>query len=143
MKLPKKFFLNFSILVISLFTLLLSLEIFLRISGWGHPRIDTFDGVILKHKPYATWVNRKENKNIVRLNNLGFHDKNRQFKNRKYRILFLGDSFVEGVQVPTEALFTSILENKFEQKQQSIEVLNGGMSGTGTLLSLSFVGSLL
>jgi lysophospholipase L1-like esterase len=77
-------------------------------------------------------MNYNENKNLVETNNLGFHDRERQATNDNYRILVLGDSFVEGRQVRTESLFTSRLEKKLPSDGQKIEVINGGVPGTGT-----------
>jgi lysophospholipase L1-like esterase len=77
-------------------------------------------------------MNYNENKNLVETNNLGFHDRERQATNDNYRILFLGDSFVEGRQVKTDSLFTSRLEKKLTSDGQKIEVINGGVPGTGT-----------
>jgi lysophospholipase L1-like esterase len=77
-------------------------------------------------------MNYNENKNLVETNNLGFHDRERQATNDNYRILVLGDSFVEGRHVKTESLFTSRLEKKLTSDGQKIEVINGGVPGTGT-----------
>jgi hypothetical protein len=87
---------------------------------------------IVKFKPHARFMNYEENQNLVQMNNLGFHDHERQLANDNYRILFMGDSFVEGRQVDTESLFTIRLEKKFAQVGQKIETINGGVLGTGT-----------
>jgi len=68
-------------------------------------------------------MNYNENRNLVVTNNLGFHDRERQFTNENYRILVLGDSFVEGRQVKTETLFTSLLEEKLAGGKEKIEVI--------------------
>lgn len=47
----------------------------------------------------------------------------------RYRILVLGDSFVEGVQVGEDDLFTALLERTDPQ----LEVLNAGVAGYGTV----------
>lgn len=47
----------------------------------------------------------------------------------KYRILVLGDSFTEGVQVNEEELFSS----RLEKIDPELEVLNGGVAGYGTV----------
>jgi hypothetical protein len=87
---------------------------------------------IIKFKPYARFMNYEENRNLVEMNNLGFHDHDRQADNKNYRILFMGDSYVEGRQVPTEDLFTVRLEKKIAAAGQKIETINGGVLGTGT-----------
>ena len=77
-------------------------------------------------------MNYYEHQNWVQMNNLGFHDHDRAASNANYRILFLGDSFLEGRQVKTENLFTVRLEKKFDADGQRIETINGGVIGTGT-----------
>ncbi len=99
----------------------------------GHVNtVDRYENKILKLKPHVGFMNYEENQNWVATNNLGFHDRERQATNDKYRILFMGDSFVEGRQVDTESLFTIRLEKKFAEAGQKIETINGGVLGTGT-----------
>ena len=60
-------------------------------------------------------------------NSLGFRDKeNREIekKSNKYRILFMGDSFVEGTGVGYTHSFVGILAQKYADKY---EILNGGV----------------
>src|SRR4030095_5676652 len=71
-------------------------------------------------------------RNLVETNNWGFHDRDRAATNDNYRILFLGDSFVEGGHVKTESLFTSRLEQSFIHEGRKVEAINGGVPGTGT-----------
>jgi len=50
-----------------------------------------------------------------------------------FRILLLGDSFMEALQVPFEASLPSLLERDLEaQTGKRVEVVNGGVSGWGT-----------
>jgi lysophospholipase L1-like esterase len=49
-----------------------------------------------------------------------------------YRILVLGDSFAEGLQVPLEETFAKQLETRLAGGERPIEVINGGVSGWGT-----------
>ena len=50
-----------------------------------------------------------------------------------FRILVLGDSFMEALQVPFEASFPSLLERGLERKAgKRFEVLNASVSGWGT-----------
>jgi hypothetical protein len=84
-------------------------------------------------KPHLKLLNRVETNNWVVLNNFGFHDVNRQVSNANYRIVVLGDSFVQADQVPTEASFTRVLERRFaESGRKHVEVVNCGLSGQGT-----------
>jgi len=108
-------------------------EIIMRAFQIGHvSTVSRFNDKILKLRPYVGFMNYEENKNWVETNNLGFHDLDRAATSDKYRILFLGDSFVEGRQVSTESLFTIRLEKRFAQAGQRIETINGGVLGTGT-----------
>ena len=84
-------------------------------------------------KPYHRYYNRLENQNWVSFNNLGFHDIDRDLTSRHYRLLVIGDSFVEGVQVPIDSLFTRQLELRLAQHGLSqMDILNCGLSGTQT-----------
>lgn len=47
----------------------------------------------------------------------------------KYRVLVLGDSFTEGVQVSEEDLFTHLVEEMYS----NVEMLNAGVGGYGTV----------
>jgi hypothetical protein len=104
----------------------------------GHTRkVILYNDKIFKLPPHASFMNLDENRNLVETNNLGFHDRERQAANDDYRILFMGDSFVEGRQVDTQSLFTMRLEKKFSDDGQKIEAINGGVPGTGTAYQYS------
>lgn len=108
-------------------------EVGMRALQLGNTRnVSLYNGRIFKLPPHIRFMNYNENKNLVETNNLGFHDRERQTTNANYRILFLGDSFVEGRQVKTESLFTSRLEKKLTGDGQKIEAINGGVASTGT-----------
>jgi len=65
----------------------------------------------------------------IATNSLGFKDREvRQVALRASgpRILFMGDSFTEGVSFPYEATFVGLLDDHF--RAQGIEVLNAGVS---------------
>src|SRR2546426_4521449 len=88
-------------------------EIITRAFRLGHINpIIRYNDRILKLRPHIKFMNYLENPNLVETNNLGFHDHEREATNDKYRVLFIGDSFVEGRQVPTDSLFTIRLEKK-------------------------------
>jgi lysophospholipase L1-like esterase len=122
------------ILVLASIAIGLSLgEMSLRAFHLGSTRsLSLYHGRIFKLTPHMSFMNYHENQNLVVTNNLGFHDRERQATNDNYRILVLGDSFVEGRQVKTESLFTSRLEKKLVGDGKRIEVINGGVEGTGT-----------
>lgn len=68
-------------------------------------------------------------KYIIHTNSLGFKDQvNRvvKLKNDKYRIVFIGDSFTEGVGFPYDETFIGLIDKKLDQS--TYEVLNAGVS---------------
>jgi lysophospholipase L1-like esterase len=56
--------------------------------------------------------------------------------NAKYRILFLGDSFTEGIGVPYEQTFVALIRKRIRQADSGIEVFNGGVASHSPLLYL-------
>src|SRR6185295_10944416 len=113
-------------------------EIFMRAFQLGHTRnVILYNDKIYKLPPHASFMNLDENRNLMETNNLGFHDREREAANDDYRILVLGDSFVEARQVDTGSLFTMRLEKKFADDGQKIEIINGGVPGTGTAYQYS------
>lgn len=95
------------------------------------PRIVVNDR-LAKMEPFSDFTTHEETKNFIKINNFGFHHVDWKKKSDKYRILFIGDSFVEGVHVPIKDLFTSRVEKRFQQAGHQVEVLNAGIEGTGT-----------
>ena len=55
-----------------------------------------------------------------------------------YRILVLGDSFTEGLRVPMDATFHSVLEQMLLDAGKHVEVINAGVAGWGTDQALLF-----
>ena len=77
-------------------------------------------------------------------NNLGFKDKNNRkinFKNRN--LLFIGDSFTEGVGIKYEDTFVGLIESKLKEKNDNIEILNAGVQSYSTSIYLSKIHYLL
>lgn len=108
-------------------------EVIVRAFHLGHTRTAyNYNNNLTKLRPHVGFMNYYENTNWVEINNLGFHDHDRQATNDNYRILFLGDSFLDGRQVDTDSLFTIRLEKKFATEGQKVETINGGVPGTGT-----------
>jgi len=86
------------------------------------------------------WENQ-EFSNIVRINSAGFRD--REYSLEKpagvFRIIVLGDSMTEGLQVPLEQTFSKVLEAllneqalKSSNPEKKFEVLNFGIAAFGT-----------
>ncbi|HEY52606.1 MAG TPA: hypothetical protein G4N94_04035 [Caldilineae bacterium] len=56
-----------------------------------------------------------------------------------YRILVLGDSFTEGLRIPMDAAFHSVVERELRPESgKKVEVINGGVAGWGTDQQLLF-----
>ena len=77
-------------------------------------------------------------------NNLGFKDKNNRIINFKNRnLLFIGDSFTEGVGIKYEDTFVGLIESKLKEKNDNIEILNAGVQSYSTSIYLSKIHYLL
>ena len=71
-------------------------------------------------------------------NNLGFKDKsNRKVEFKNKNILFIGDSFTEGVGIEYEDTYVGIIDRKLKEKNKNIEVLNAGVQSYSTSIYLS------
>jgi hypothetical protein len=72
---------------------------------------------------------------VIRTNSAGFHDVEHALAKPSdvYRIVVLGDSFVEALQLGTEDGFTQQLERRVQAwtSGKRVEVINLGISGTG------------
>jgi hypothetical protein len=89
----------------------------------------------LRHRPSFRYrYTRQEFSNLVRFNSLGL--RGREVPSRKTpgrpRILFLGDSFVEGKQVGDDQVLTAVLEGLAGEAGMPVEVINAGVAGYGT-----------
>ena len=77
-------------------------------------------------------------------NDLGFKDKsNRKVIFKKKNILFIGDSFTEGVGLSYEDTYVGIIESKLKNKYEDIEILNAGVQSYSTAIYLSKIYYLL
>ncbi len=77
-------------------------------------------------------------------NNLGFKDKsNRVVKFKNKNILFIGDSFTEGVGIKYQDTYVGLIEKKLKNKSNDIEVLNAGVQSYSTSIYLSKIYHLL
>jgi len=96
--------------------------------GWRHAKDVT-----------RTFVNEFGKKVVVSQNAHGHRGTLRSYDNgrRSFRILALGDSFTEGVQVGEDEVFTAQLE----QADPHLEVLNAGVGGYGTVQEYLYLAS--
>ena len=64
----------------------------------------------------------------IHTNDLGFKDSlKRNVKFKTKNILFIGDSFTEGVGLPFDETFVGIISNKIKKYNKEIEILNSGV----------------
>jgi hypothetical protein len=83
-------------------------------------------GLEANYRGIVTWGTKNY---IFHTNSLGFKDKNNravQLKNNKYRILFIGDSFTEGVGFPYDETFVGLIDQQLNNSDY--EVLNAGVA---------------
>ena len=71
-------------------------------------------------------------------NSLGFKDStNRVVKFKNKNILFIGDSFTEGVGIKYEDTYVGLIDSNLKSKNNNIEVLNAGVQSYSTSIYLS------
>ncbi|MEA2062273.1 MAG: hypothetical protein U9P14_01125 [Gemmatimonadota bacterium] len=85
---------------------------------------------------YPSMIHRSVSPNYdvyFKSNSLGFKDREHDFLKGKgvYRVLLLGDSFVQAQEVPIECQTSSIMEKLAKQDSLNMEVISLGMSSYG------------
>lgn len=91
-----------------------------------------------RHLPGKTgWWTQEDREFVVpvEINQQGWRDVERPVEKPRgtTRILVLGDSFAEGLQVPLEDTFSRVLEARLKELQAGpVQVINTGTSGFGT-----------
>lgn len=101
--------------------------------GWGH-----------KPNTEAWWWGclgrRYEWKVYTRINSHGLRDREHAYDRSQgvSRVLLLGDSITEAMQVPVEETFADRVETGFHDAGRTVEVLNGGVAAFGTDNELEF-----
>ena len=97
-------------------------------------RIDEEVGQILVAGQSSRWVN-KDYDVLVTTNKAGFHDFEHEVEKLpdRYRIIVLGDSYIEALQVAIDQGFTQQLERRLGDSITTgrFEVINLGVSGSG------------
>lgn len=84
---------------------------------------------------FSGWFT-KEGRAFATINQAGFRDREHSLVKpaNAFRILVLGDSYVEALQIPQQQTFWSVLEQRLGSKfpERHVEVLAMGVSGWGT-----------
>ncbi len=75
----------------------------------------------------------------IETNSYGFVDKQWQPDPQAFKIMVVGDSFVEALQVDGENRFTNLLEKKFLESGRKAQVFNLGRGGVGPESYLKFL----
>jgi acetyltransferase AlgX (SGNH hydrolase-like protein) len=99
---------------------------------------ETRDGMSI-HRPNrtVTYLNHE-----VHINSWGMRDREHSVKKRAgtFRILLLGDSFMEALQIPFDESFPKLLEDRLrESGSQNVEVISAAVSGWGTEDELAYL----
>jgi hypothetical protein len=86
-----------------------------------------------RNKPNArVFFHRREYEVELRTNAQGLRDRERSYEGSAFRVLALGDSFLEGYSVPFEASVTHLVEKRLSGPGCPIEVINGGVANYST-----------
>jgi lysophospholipase L1-like esterase len=99
---------------------------------------ETRDGLAI-HRPNSTinFLNHE-----IQINSLGMRDRERSVEKRNgtFRILLLGDSFMEALHVAFDESFPKLLEDRLRQNGiRGVEVINAAVSGWGTEDELAYL----
>jgi hypothetical protein len=138
------------VLALSLLLPLLVVESALRVVGPILPGNYSTGEFIVPHPVYGRfhvpgfdgWVKTREYTSRVTINSLGLKGPERPYEKPPgvRRILFLGDSFTEAVQVPEQDGIVSRLERALNARgSDRYEVLNAGVGGWGNGQELMFL----
>jgi hypothetical protein len=129
--------LRFSASILGVFAFILLLEAILTVTHFNTKSYVRFvPGMGSVYIPHAYYRHTKEGFSEGYFNSHGFRDYERTYAKPKgtFRILVLGDSYTEGLQVALENTFPALLETKLNEdfSPMKFEVLNLGQSGFGT-----------
>src|ERR1700757_1446958 len=156
----RRWSLNLIILVVSLITSLLFVEMILRVRDWYYPaqagyqqsdEREPYEFSTTRHHrliPNARYRHKGLEFDYIWTNNsLGMRDRERSPNKEpgSFRILFLGDSFVQGHGVPLEQTMPALLETSLNkpEREKTVEVLNAGVFGYGPFLEYLYLKELM
>lgn len=133
----RSFMINVGLVVMALAIILGFLEVVVAITKFNvSANVRLVPGKGITYIPHAYYRHTKEGFSDGFINSHGFRDYERTYEKRPgvFRILVLGDSYVEAFQVPLDETFTALLEKSLNGYASStrFEVLALGQSGFGT-----------
>ncbi|MCC6179158.1 MAG: SGNH/GDSL hydrolase family protein [Chloroflexi bacterium] len=132
------------VLLATVLLFLVALEVSLRLFGPILPGNYTSGAYLERHPVYGFfhvpgydgWQHSSEYFARVHFNRLGLRDRRESYDKPPgtFRILLLGDSFMEGVQVEQQQTTAALLEASLrrERPDLNVEVVNAGVAGWGT-----------
>lgn len=130
----KKVLVNLTVLIVTTTIFFFIFEVVARVYKYNLSsdllvQVDECTG--FKSRPNAEgYYVREDFKTKIEMNNEGFRDINHKIeKSDKYRILFLGDSFTEALQVPLEETYARKIESILDPSE--VEIISMGVSGFG------------
>jgi hypothetical protein len=124
----------------------------LRLADRIHCFDDTSGGLVEPHPLFgwrhtpgaAAWAKRcngpvTEWRTYVRINRHGLRDRELEYaRDGAFRVLVLGDSFPQGLQVELEQTFPKQVERRLNEEGRRVEVVNTGVGGYTTTNELLF-----
>lgn len=123
-------------ILIALFIIEIGLRLFIRQTTLKFYDNDIFGSAFVPNQKGWFVSNTKEYSTWVEINPQGWPDVNHSIDKPEnvFRILILGDSFVENLQVPIEERFFRKLQTNFDEKikDKKIEIIAIGRGNTGT-----------
>lgn len=140
----KKTLLSLSLLFTSTLLTLLAIEFGLSIVYPQNLSLSyrTRDGLNILRPSHEGVYRGVETAQLYQTNSFGMRDREHQLEkpNGTYRILLLGDSFMEALQVPFERSFAPRLESMLKRTTgRPTEVINAAVSGWGTDDELTYL----
>ena len=140
----KSFAKNILLLIIVIAVMLILLEVVIRLFFPQNLNYTEFDSMLMyKHIPnFEVKYTRQEYSNEIRFNSKGLRDYEYSYEKPQgtFRMLLLGSSFSQAIQVPLEQDFENILEKKLNSNLKGkYELINGAVGGYGTAQELFFL----
>lgn len=130
---------NSMLLAIVIVVTLVFLEIIVRIFFPQNLNYTMFDSTLMyKHIPdFEVRFGRQEFSNLIKFNSKGLRDYEYEYEKPKdtFRVLLLGSSFSQALQVNLDQTYENLVEKKLNENKQNkkmYEIINTAVGGWGT-----------